>query len=151
MPEEYFGALLAAAVYDPNPSFNRRLVEPALLAFGRRRVRMALLGWLETGTDVERAGAARAWYWTALTVDDGRTAIGADDGASIRDAWHAAALREFVTNENVDVRRSILPGLPLVLRAYPAELHPLVEHAVEIALAHPDEYIRQRAETQVSL
>ncbi|MFJ2581667.1 hypothetical protein [Kitasatospora aureofaciens] len=151
LPEEYFEALLAAAVYDPNPSFNRRLVEPALAAFGRRRVRTALLAWLQTGTDTERAGAARAWYWTALSVGDNWTAIGADDGASVRDAWHAAALREFVTNEDLDVRRSILPGLPLVPRAYPAELHPLVERAVEIARTHPDEYIRQRAETQVGL
>ncbi|MBO1416647.1 hypothetical protein J0670_18795 [Streptomyces sp. FH025] len=150
MPEEYFEALLEAAVHDPNPSFNRRFVEPALIAFGQRRVRLALLGHLRTGTDPERAGAARAWYWTALSVDGGPNAA-ADEGAIVRNAWNEAALREFVGNEDLDVRRCILPGLPLVPRAYPPELHGLVETAVAIARSHPDEYIRHRAEVQVSL
>ncbi|MFE6051332.1 hypothetical protein ACFQ6N_11275 [Kitasatospora sp. NPDC056446] len=151
LPEEYFEALLEAAVHDPNPSFNRRFVEPALLAFGQRRVRLALLGYLRTGTDPERAGAARAWYWTALSVGDGRNGAAADEGGSIRDTWYETALREFVANADLDVRRCILPGLPLVPRAYPAELHGLVEAAVAIARSHPDEYIRHRAEIQVGL
>ncbi|MFD8751579.1 hypothetical protein ACFV0O_11470 [Kitasatospora sp. NPDC059577] len=151
LPEEYFEALLEAAVHDPNPSFNRRFVEPALLAFGQRRVRLALLGYLRTGTNPERAGAARAWYWTALSVGDGSNGAAADEGASVRDTWYETALREFVANQDLDVRRCILPGLPLVLRAYPAELHGLVEAAVAIARSHPDEYIRHRAEIQVGL
>ncbi|MEU8922965.1 hypothetical protein AB0D10_18810 [Kitasatospora sp. NPDC048545] len=151
LPEEYFEALLEAAVHDPNPSFNRRFVEPALLAFGQRRVRLALLGCLRTGTNPERAGAARAWYWTALSVGDGSNGAAADEGASVRDTWYETALREFVANQDLDVRRCILPGLPLVLRAYPAELHGLVEAAVAIARSHPDEYIRHRAEIQVGL
>ncbi|MFD5461985.1 hypothetical protein ACFWIQ_04025 [Kitasatospora sp. NPDC127059] len=150
LPEEYFEPLLEAAIHDPNPSFNRRFVEPALVAFGQRRVRLALLGYLRTGTDPERAGAARAWYWTALTVGGGRNAT-ADEGATVRDSWNEAALREFVGNEDLDVRRCILPGLPLVPRAYPAELHALVEAAVTIARSHPDEYIRHRAEIQTGL
>ncbi|SOB79058.1 hypothetical protein [Streptomyces sp. 1331.2] len=151
LPEEYFEALVEAAVHDPNPSFNRRFVEPALLAFGQRRVRLALLGYLRTGTNPERAGAARAWYWTALSVGDGRNGAAADEGASVRDTWYETALREFVANEDLDVRRCILPGLPLVPRAYPKELHALVESAVAIARLHPDEYIRHRAEIQVGL
>ncbi|MFG2843893.1 hypothetical protein ACGF12_12065 [Kitasatospora sp. NPDC048296] len=150
LPEEYFEVLMEAAVYDPNPSFNRRFVEPALIAFGQRRVRLALLGYLQTGTDPERAGAARAWYWTALSVGGGRNAT-ADEGATVRDSWNEAALREFVANEDIDVRRCILPGLPLVPRAYPVELHALVEAAVAIARSHPDEYIRHRVEVQTGL
>ncbi|MFE3873878.1 hypothetical protein ACFXPX_05670 [Kitasatospora sp. NPDC059146] len=150
LPEEYFEPLLEAAVHDPNPSFNRRFVEPALIAFGQRRVRLALLDYLRTGTNPERAGAARAWYWTALTVRGGRHAT-ADEGATVRDSWNRAALREFVGNEDLDVRRCILPGLPLVPRAYPADLHTLVEAAVTIARSHPDEYIRHRAEVQTAL
>ncbi|MFF2146097.1 hypothetical protein [Kitasatospora sp. NPDC058190] len=150
LPEEYFEALMEAAVHDPNPSFNRRFVEPALIAFGQRRVRLALLGYLQTGTDPERAGAARAWYWTALSVGGGRNAT-ADEGATVRDSWNEAALREFVANEDIDVRRCILPGLPLVPRAYPVELHALVEAAVAIARSHPDEYIRHRVEVQTGL
>ncbi|MER7757559.1 hypothetical protein [Kitasatospora sp. NPDC097643] len=151
LPGEYFEPLMEAAVYDPNPSFNRRFVEPALRAFGQRQVRLALLGYLRTGTDEERAGAARAWYWTALSVGGTQGAAGADEGSNVRDAWYETALREFVGNEDLDVRRCILPGLPLVPRAYPAELHGLVERAVEIARSHPDEYIRHRAEIQVGL
>ncbi|MGW3040358.1 hypothetical protein ACWC9T_09975 [Kitasatospora sp. NPDC001159] len=150
LPEEYFEALMEAAVHDPNPSFNRRFVEPAMIAFGQRRVRLALLGYLQTGTDPERAGAARAWYWTALSVVSGRHAT-ADEGAIVRDSWNEAALREFVANDDLDVRRCILPGLPLVPRAYPAELHALVETAIAIAQSHPDEYIRHRVEIQTGL
>ncbi|MFH8384494.1 hypothetical protein ACH4E7_26730 [Kitasatospora sp. NPDC018058] len=150
LPEEYFEALIEAAVHDPNPSFNRRFVEPAMIAFGQRRVRLALLGYLQTGTDPERAGAARAWYWTALSVGSGRNAT-ADEGAIVRDSWNEAALREFVANDDIDVRRCILPGLPLVPRAYPAELHALVETAIAIAQSHPDEYIRHRVEIQTGL
>jgi hypothetical protein len=65
--EDWFEPLVRAAVYDPNPSFNRQLVEPTLTAFGRRRVQLALLGYLRAGANQERAGAARAWYWTPST------------------------------------------------------------------------------------
>ncbi|MET9452715.1 hypothetical protein [Streptomyces cinerochromogenes] len=57
LPEEFFAPLMAAAVHDPDPSFCRWFVEPALYAFGRRQVMTALLNYLRTGTDAERAGA----------------------------------------------------------------------------------------------
>nr|AJV88388.1 MfnP [Streptomyces drozdowiczii] len=62
LPEEWFAPLMAAAVYDPDPSFCRWFVEPAAYAFGRRRVMAALVDYLQVGTDAERAGAVRAWY-----------------------------------------------------------------------------------------
>jgi hypothetical protein len=62
LPEEWFVPLMAAAVYDPDPSFCRWFVEPAVYAFGRRRVMAALVDYLQVGTDAERAGAVRAWY-----------------------------------------------------------------------------------------
>ncbi|WP_431945337.1 hypothetical protein [Actinacidiphila sp. bgisy167] len=68
LSEAAFDALVKAAVHDPNPSLNRGFIEPALNAFGRGRVRSALLGYLRTGSDLERAGAARAWYWSALPL-----------------------------------------------------------------------------------
>ena len=156
--EESFDALIKAAVYDPDPSFDRWFVEPALNAFGYRRVRSALLAYLRTGTGPERAGAARAWYWSALPLRHpqvvaehsdvlGRT--GPEDVAAVVREWHEAALREFVSNEHLDVRRCILPGLPLRKSAYPAGLHDLVDTAVTIARSHPDEYIRHRVEHQV--
>ncbi|GAA2749946.1 hypothetical protein [Kitasatospora cinereorecta] len=156
-PAEAFEVLLRAAVHDPNPSFNRWFVEAALNAFGRGRVRSRLTDYLRTGTDPERAGAARAWYWTALPLDhphlrptdpagNGPEANNASVG--VRD-WNQAALREFVTNEHLDVRRCILPGLPLRPSAYPAELHDLVEEAIAVARSHPDDYLRHRVEHQV--
>ncbi|MFD4604407.1 hypothetical protein ACFWPQ_41125 [Streptomyces sp. NPDC058464] len=161
LPEASFGVLMKAAVHDPDPSFNRQFVEPALHAFGYRRVRSALLDCLRTGTDQERAGAARAWYWSALPLrPSGVSAEGSDIGGQAEAAevddrsvlaseWNEAALREFVRNEHLDVRRCILPGLPLRKSAYPPELHDVVEAAVMIARSHPDEYIRHRVEHQV--
>ncbi|MFG2356253.1 hypothetical protein [Streptomyces sp. NPDC048521] len=150
LAEEAFGPLLTAAVLDPNPSFSRHFVEPSLYAFGRRRVRLALLDRLRTGTDQERAGAARAWYWTALPLRrQPRGRARDEDTADVVAAWHEAALREFVANEHLDVRRCILPGLPLHPKAYPSHLHALVGTAVAIARAHPDAYLRHRVEVQI--
>lgn len=158
LSEESFDVLLKAAVHDPNPSFNRQFVEPSLNAFGHRRVQFALLKYLRTGTDLERAGAARAWYWSALPLRmplvraEGLGATGQaerDDGSAVVVVWNEAALREFVSNEHLDVRRCILPGLSLRKSAYSPELHDLVDTAVAIARSHPDEYIRHRVEHQV--
>ncbi len=158
LPNTAFDALIAAAVHDPDPSFNRQFLEPALNAFGRRRVQSALLGCLRAGPDVERAGAARAWYWSALPPrmplvraenPAGCRVTEADDESDVVTDWNKAALREFVDNEHLDVRRCILPGLPLRKSAYPPELHDLVSAAVATARSHPDEYIRHRVEHQV--
>ncbi|MEU7392631.1 hypothetical protein [Streptomyces tanashiensis] len=121
------------------------------------RVRSRLIDYLRTGTDVQRAGAARAWCWTALRLDHPQLrAAGAagdrpepDNGSVGVREWHETALREFVDNEDLDVRRCSLPGLPLWPSAHPVELHHLVEEAVAIARSHPDDYLRHRVEHQV--
>lgn len=69
--------------------------------------------------------------------------------ADLRARWHEMALREFVSSEDLDVRRCILPGLTLNPANHPADLRELVAEAVRIARAHPDEYIRHRVEHQV--
>ncbi|GAA5045328.1 hypothetical protein HNP84_002649 [Thermocatellispora tengchongensis] len=160
-PEAVFDALILAAVYDPNPSFNRRFVEPAVAYFGRRRVQAALVEVLRGGTNSEKAGAARAWYWAQPSL---RYRGAADFAArkateesqreydaleDLRMRWREAALREFVANEDLDLRRCILPGLDLDPSRYPPELRDLVSAAVHIARTHPDEYIRHRVEHQV--
>ncbi|MFJ4094190.1 hypothetical protein ACIPYS_21635 [Kitasatospora sp. NPDC089913] len=159
LSEESFEVLLEAAVQDPNPSFNRCFVEPVLNADGYHRVRAALLERLRNGTDAQRAGAARAWYWTALPGRGrGRgeargprrpLPAGARYTAALVADWREASLREFVANEDLDVRRCILLGLALRTSKYPPELHPLVTAATVIARAHPDDYIRHRVEAQV--
>jgi hypothetical protein len=139
LPEPFFDALVRAAVHDPDPSLNRQLVEPLRRAFGVRRTQEALLEVLTTGTNPERAGAARAWYWATLErLDD------------VQDRWNRAALREFLANDDLDVRRCVLPGLTLDPAHHPAELHPLVAEAVHLARTHPDDYLRHRVELQVA-
>ncbi|GGT15863.1 hypothetical protein [Streptomyces chromofuscus] len=58
LSEEFFAPLMAAAVHDPDPSFCRWFVEPALYAFGRRRVMAALIEYLRGGHG-RRAGRSR--------------------------------------------------------------------------------------------
>ncbi|MCW8380593.1 hypothetical protein [Streptomyces justiciae] len=157
-PEGLFEQLVRTGVYDPNPSFNRQFIEPAVLLYGRRRVKAALIDVLRTGSDEERAGAARAWYWTGVSVryldrenrvmtPESRAKV--DSVAGLGAEWQEAALREFVANEDLDVRRCLLPGLVLNARRRPAELHGLVAEAVRIARNHPDAYLRHRVEIQV--
>ncbi|SPF06375.1 hypothetical protein [Streptomyces sp. MA5143a] len=99
LPEEFFAPLLAAAVYDPDPSFCRWFVEPAVYVFGRRRVMTALLGYLRTGTDAEQAGAKRAWYCAHVPLRADRSPAYApggsrdpalDESRDVRDQWREA-------------------------------------------------------------
>ena len=66
MPEAWFEPFVRAMVREPDPSFNRQLVEPAIIAFGRRRVQRALIALLDADVPADIAGAAPAWYWTRL-------------------------------------------------------------------------------------
>ena len=164
LPEEFFEALVRAAVHDRDPSLNATFIKPATAAFGCLRVREALLGYLRAGVNAERAGAARASYWASASWRwkraSGQSGRGwwaherprDPDGslASLQREWREAILREFVANDDVDVRRSILPGLPLSAAHYPGGLHDLVARAISIARCHPDEYIRHRVEIQVN-
>jgi hypothetical protein len=155
--EEWFEPLLRAAVYDPNPSFNQRLVEPAVVAYGRRRVREGLLKFLRTGTDPERAGAARAWYWTQVSLmylpgsdtPTPQSQAEVEAYADLDREWGRTALHVFVTNTDLDVRRCLLPGLDLRAEHHPKELREAVVEAIRIARTHPDEHLRHRVEHQV--
>lgn len=161
LPDPFFGALLCAAVHHQDPSAVRQFVEPAVAAFGRRHVQRALIDHLRTGADAERAGAARAWYWAQPALHYGvREAMEGgpptpesraeyDAVADLAAEWQEVALREFVGNDDLDVRRSLLPGLRLDSRAQPAELRSLVDEAVRIARGHPDPRLRHRVEHQV--
>lgn len=150
LAEPFFDALINAGVYDPNPSANAQFIRPAITSFGRQRVQTALLGFLRHGTNPERAGAARAWYWTGASQKYVENNQAEWDGlANLRAEWREAALREFISNEDIDVRRCILPGLPLSTVRYPADQHALVAQAIRIARTHPDEYLRHRVEIQI--
>ncbi|MEV4311847.1 hypothetical protein [Actinocrispum sp. NPDC049592] len=145
LPEAFFAPLLRAAVDDPDPSFDRWFVDPARLAFGRARVMEALLHYLVHGTDSERAGAARAWYWVTRL----RRGDDLEPFRPFASRWLEAALHQFVTNEDLEVRRCLLADLPLNPRYYRENLHEQVHQAVHIARTHPDPYLRNRVEHQV--
>lgn len=158
VPDGWFEPLLRAAVHEPDPSFNRQLVEPAVAAFGRRRVQLALLAYLDSDATSDVAGAARAWYWAQAhpTYQRGsdtptaRSVAEYEADGDLRERYRRIALRRFVTETDLDVRRCLLPGLPLDERLYPAEMHDLVAQAVRIGRTSSDDYLRHRVEIQVA-
>ncbi|MFD3647510.1 hypothetical protein ACFWUT_10165 [Streptomyces cyaneofuscatus] len=102
LPKGFFAPLMAAAVQDPDPSFCRWFVEPAVYAFGRRRVMAALLDYLRTGTDAEQAGAERAWYCAHVPLHPDRSPAYApgvsrdplmDECRDVRDEWRETLRR----------------------------------------------------------
>ncbi|MEU2494071.1 hypothetical protein [Streptomyces sp. NPDC007883] len=154
LPDEWFAPLMAAAVHDPDPSFCRWFVEPAVYAFGRRRVMAALVDYLRTGTDAERAGAVRAWYSAHVPLRADRSpAYGPggvrdpalDESQDIKTAWLEASLRVFAEVTDLQMRHGVLLDLPTSPAAYPPPLHELLESTLASARVHPDPHIRRWA------
>jgi hypothetical protein len=162
VPRRLLGPMIEAAIYEVNPSANRDFVEPCIASYGHRAVNEALLAYVERGSDFEKAGAVNALYWAQVGLRfssvtqpftlDNATPESRAAYRALHDVWQRERclfLREFVTNANVHVRRSIIPGLNLDEAAYPDDLKPLVAQAIEIARSHPDDYIRHRVEVQL--
>jgi hypothetical protein len=153
--------MLLAAVDELNPSANKDFVWPCVSIFGLRRVNEFLLDVLETGSDFRKAGAVRALYWAGVPVrfvarssshrpDHDLEARAAS--SALNDLWQrrrALLLTTFVENDDIDVRRSLIPSLTLDPAAYPEHLGPLVVQAIEIARGSDDEYLRHRVEIQL--
>lgn len=161
LPEILFAPMIRAAVYEINPSLNRFFVECAS-NLGKRRVNEALLDYVEFGTDFEKAGAANALYWSHIGLRfqgfppeytkeyaTPESQAEYEEFADIRIRKQALFLKEFVASTNVSVQQSIIPDLNLDPSAYPEDLKPLVNKAIEIAKTHSDEYIRHRVEVQL--
>jgi hypothetical protein len=162
LPRRLFSPMIAAAVHEINPSLNKQFVLPCVASYDHRKVNESLLEIFETGSNFEKAGAANALYWAQVPLSfppdakeftpqnakpQWRTAY-----LELDDIWNRRRclyLKEFVTNEDIDVRRSIIPSLNLDPANYPVELRPLVSEAIKIARAHPDDYIRHRVEVQL--
>ncbi|HVG43154.1 MAG TPA: hypothetical protein VM890_00435 [Longimicrobium sp.] len=143
VPRRLFGPMLRAGVLEPNPSSNRMFIEPCVESLGGRRVLEELLRYLESGSDAEKAGAVSALYWVRGNPRN-------EELDDLRERFRCRMLREFVDNPDLNVRRRIIPMLHLVEpEAYPEELRPLIEVAVQVARSHPDEYIRHRVEVQL--
>lgn len=154
--QAYFTPLMRVAVYEPDPSFNRWFLEPALRAFGYRQVREAVLAYLEHGTNREKAGALRACYWVwGLNIFDDPQTRKEDFERVNRELTDVTRRRDilllktFVECEDLDVRRSIIPRLSLSPSSYPPEWQHLIPEAIHLARTHHDAYIRHRVEIQV--
>lgn len=147
--------LLRAAVYDTDLSFNRFFVEPCVRCAGWQKTTQGLLGFLASGSDFEKAGAVNALYWSigysdavARDIEDAVPDPAESEGETPGETWlrlNAMMLEEFVRNPDLHVQRSICTRLRKP-DDYPPHLRTLAEEARQIALAHPDEIIRERAE-----
>lgn len=157
-----FEPLIRAAVYERNPSDNRMFIEPCVRCVGWQRTTQALLLCVQDGTDFEKAGAVNGLYWALgygsragsmlrSTIEDwvpDPTESQGESPSATRGRLHRVLLEEFVRNPNVDVRRSIVSWLSKPSE-YPLDLRGLAEEAKQIALSHPDDYIRDRAEMEM--
>ncbi len=131
VPKRLLVGMLRTAAYERNPSCNRYFIEPCLRSFGARRVNEKLLRYLEVGTNEEKAGAASAFYWSFGL--NGYPGIPHEDVSDLQERAACLLLHEFANNEDLDVRRRIIPGLVLREDRYPEKLRPLVLHAINRA------------------
>lgn len=67
----------------------------------------------------------------------------------LRKQMNKLILQEFVNNDDVALRRSIIASLELRPLRYPLSSRPLVKEAIRIARNHPDSHIRHRMEVQL--
>ena len=162
VPKRLFEPLLQAAIHETNPSMNRYLVEPCISSYGHRRVNEYLLDVVEGDNDDDIAGAVAALYWANMSLSFNADAPkftlehaspeSREAYLALADVWgrkRTTYLRIFLQNEAVRVRQQIIPSLSLDESAYPDEMQPLVRQAIDIARAHPDDYIRHRVEVQL--
>ncbi len=143
MPRRLLGAMIAAAVNEPNPSFNRSFVRPALRCAGPAKVVGALVHIFREGEPNERTGALAALYWA--TADASTFGGDADDVPGL---GQGELLDAFLATDHLPLRRQILPWLELGTPTA-AELASRVERVAEICRTSPDDYLRARVEVQL--
>lgn len=70
--------------------------------------------------------------------------------SDLRERYRRTALRRFLSDDDLDLRRCILPGLTLDPQMYPSHIRDDVARAVQIARTSNDDYLRHRVEIQVA-
>ncbi len=70
MPKRILGPMITAAVHEPNPSFNKSFVRPAVRCAGPERVADALVRIFREGVAEDRVGALAALYWLPPVAHD---------------------------------------------------------------------------------
>jgi hypothetical protein len=144
IPLDLVPPIVRVAVYEHSPGRLPWFVRPCLRTVGRRKFCELLLDYLENGTSHEKYGAANALYWTQYIRLHGEEAFPEEPMKDVLQRRDSLLLREFVANEDVEMRRTIILSLNLAISAFPKEMKPLVLQALEIARTHPDQSIRQR-------
>jgi hypothetical protein len=149
VPEPLMRPMLVAAAQTLNPSANSHFVIPCGLTFGRRRVVTTLLDIAVTESDSLKVGAVNALYWAWAPREmlfwpctNAPAAPGPPDDPieDLRATFLAWAVREFIENGTLDVRRALVSYIVSAGAQEPV----LTERAMAIARAHEDKYIRQR-------
>jgi hypothetical protein len=162
VPEALFYPLLDAAIDESDPSFNQYFVTPCVKTFGPRRANEYLLSVLESGATRRKAGAVQALYWADVGLSFPRTVPAYtpeyataesrkayDNFSDMRNRKNLLYLETFVSDTDLGVRRSIIPGLDLDPNAYPESHREMLTRAISIARESTDDYIRHRVEVQL--
>jgi len=142
-PKRLLGSMITAAVNEPNPSFNRSFVRPALRCAGPARVMGALIRIFREGQPSERTGALAALYWA--TADASKFSSEAQEVPVL---GQAELLDTFLATEHLPLRRQILPWLGLGT-PMADELAGRIARVTEICRASSDEYLRTRVRVQL--
>lgn len=143
LPPEMFSMLVRAAVYDPDLSGPRFFIDPCSCVFGTARTTNALVDYLESGTNFEKAGAAFALYHAFFRfMDPSPTESEATLTFASRRALEVL-LRAFLQNEDVHVQREAAGTLGMFpAETYPTGLRELVDQVIVVGSEHADEYVR---------
>jgi len=143
LPPEMFSLLVRAAVYDLDLSGPRFFIDPCSRVFGTARTTNAIVGYLDHGTDFEKAGAASALYHAFFRFID-PSPIESEEtlGTASRRAI-VALLRAFLQNEDIHVVRAAIRTLGLFRPGEcSGELRDLADQVIAVGSEHADEYTR---------
>jgi hypothetical protein len=135
LPQALLEPMVCAAIYEQDTSRNRQFVEAAVRGAGLATVHERLLWYMRQGVDAEKAGAMRALYWCPPP-----------DAAALKETARGL-LNAFLRETDLDVQRNALSKLGLIdWSTMETVLQTQLGEVLQRAAAHPDVYIRHRAD-----
>ena len=149
---QYADLLIHAAMHDQCRSGIRQLIQPLVEALGHRRIQMAIIDYVRTGSYAEKVGATLAWYFARPglrygSMDDLRRGVPTEESkaaqgalADLRDDYREACLAAFLACGDPGVRQDLSLGINLDPAAYPDHLQPSHQQAIYIIMANPEHY-----------
>jgi hypothetical protein len=152
--------VLDAIVCDEDVSFNRQLIEPMIVAVGRRAVQEYLIEAVRMSAAPQKVCAVRAWYWSQPMLvyrsssdlrkrrPTASSGAEADEVVDLRSWYREACLRAFVECDDVETRKWLARGFILSGAHYDPALGELVDRARAIAEADPVVFADLLAKTE---